>query len=193
MGVFFESSNSWAYHTDLEWLYVPSSNVNSFWMYNTDLKWMWTTSTVYPWVYLNEIQDWRYYLPQLGFYNAANKNWSTLSELVSNDYNSAVASYTSQYYTSGSIVSNNRISAWFDRSLKINGLQLFVAAQVGGQSAVPDEWAEKVAQTVKLLTNPNDTEIDIPSQERMIQVLKGASGTACRISYRSKVSLRWRK
>ena len=177
MGVFFESSNSWAYHTDLEWLYVPSSNVNSFWMYNTDLKWMWTTSTVYPWVYLNEIQDWRYYLPQLGFYNAANQNWSTLSELVSNDYNSAVASYTSQYYTSGSLVSNNSISAWFDRSLEINGLQLFVAAQVGGQSAVPDEWAEKVAQTVKLLTNPNDTEIDIPSQERMIQVLKGASGT----------------
>ena len=36
---------------------------------------------------------------------------------------------------------------------------------------------KKVAQTVKLLTSPNDSEIDISSQERMIQVLKGASGT----------------
>ena len=177
LGVYFESSNSWAYHEDFGWLYIPSSNEDSFWMYNADLKWIWTKSTVYPWVYLNEIQDWRFYLPNFGFWNAANQSWSTLSQLVSNEYNSGSGSYTSQYYSSGSLVSNNSISAWFDRSLEINGLQLFVAGQVGGQTAVPAEWARKVAQTVKLLTSPNDSEIDISSQERMIQVLKGASGT----------------
>ncbi len=77
-------------------------------MYNTDLKWMWTTSTVYPWVYLNEIQDWRYYLPQLGFYNAETKTGHSLSELVFNDYNSAVASYTFSITQVAFLVSNNK-------------------------------------------------------------------------------------
>jgi len=103
-------------------------------------------------------------------------SWASQTELIAT-FSQSDSSYTSAYYSSGTITPNSNISSWFDRSLEINGLQLFVAAQVGGQSAVPDEWAEKVAQTVKLLTNPNDAEIDIPSQERMIQVLKGASGT----------------
>jgi hypothetical protein len=51
--------------------------------------------------------------------------------------------YNSAYYSSGAIIPNNNISAWFDRSLEVNGLQLFVAGAVGGQIAVPDEWAKK--------------------------------------------------
>ena len=142
-----------------------------------DLKWLWTTSSIYPWVYVNEIKDWRYYLPQLGFYRADTQKWSSQSELVEEFSQNDSDTYTSAYYSSGAITSNSNISTWFDRSLKINGLQLFVAGAVGGQIAVPDEWAKKIAQTVKLLTDPNDAEIDIPSQERMIQVLQGASGT----------------
>ena len=145
-------------------------------MYNTDLKWMWTTESVYPWIYLDEIKEWRYFLPSLGFYKGETMSWDSQTELIAT-FSQSDSSYSSAYYSSGAMTPNSNISSWFDRSLEINGLQLFVAAQVGGQSAVPDEWAEKVAQTVKLLTNPNDTEIDIPSQERMIQVLKGASGT----------------
>ncbi|HAD21246.1 MAG TPA: hypothetical protein DCF87_03920 [Opitutae bacterium] len=177
LGVYFESSNSWIYQINLGWLYIPFSNAENFWMYDADLKWLWTTSTIYPWVYVNEIKDWRYYLPQLGFYRADTQMWSSPSELVTEFSKNDSVAYTSAYYSSGTITSNNNISAWFDRSLEINGLQLFVAGAVGGQIAVPDEWAKKIAQTVKLLTDPNDEEIDIPSQERMIQVLQGASGT----------------
>jgi len=177
LGVYFESSNPWVYQTNLGWLYIPFSNAENFWMYHTDLKWLWTTSSIYPWVYVNEIKDWRYYLPQLGFYRADTQKWSSQSELVEEFSQNDSDTYTSAYYSSGAITSNSNISTWFDRSLKINGLQLFVAGAVGGQIAVPDEWAKKIAQTVKLLTDPNDAEIDIPSQERMIQVLQGASGT----------------
>jgi hypothetical protein len=177
LGVYFESSNPWVYQTNLGWLYIPFSNSENFWMYHADLKWLWTTSTIYPWVYVNEIKDWRYYLPQLGFYRADTQKWSSQSELVTDFSQNDSDAYNSAYYSSGAIIPNNNISAWFDRSLEVNGLQLFVAGAVGGQIAVPDEWAKKIAQTVKLLTDPNDAEIDIPSQERMIQVLQGASGT----------------
>ena len=177
LGVYFESSNPWTYQTNLGWLYIPSANPENFWMYNPNLKWLWTTSSIYPWVYVNEIKDWRYYLPLPGFYRAETKKWSSTSELVAEFSQNASAAYTSAYYSSGAITSNYNISSWFDRSLEINGLQLFVAGAVGGQIAIPDEWAKKIAQTVKLLTDPNDAEIDIPSQERMIQVLQGTSGT----------------
>lgn len=175
-GTFYETSASWVYHLNLGWVYLASSDTQSFWIYHPDLKWLWTTESVYPWIYLDEIKDWRYYLPSLGFYKAETMSWDSQTELIAT-FSQSNSSYSSAFYSSGAITPNSNISSWFDRSLEINGLQLFVAAQVGGQSAVPDEWAEKVAQTVKLLTNPNDAEIDIPSQERMIQVLKGASGT----------------
>ena len=175
-GTYYETSASWVYHLNLGWIYIPSPYSQSFWIYHPDLKWLWTTASVYPWIYFDEIKEWRYYLPNLGFYKAETMSWASQTELIAT-FSQSESSYSSAYYSSGAITTNSSISSWFDRSLEINGLQLFVAAAVGGQYAVPDEWAEKVAQTVKLLTNPNDAEIDIPSQERMIQVLKGASGT----------------
>ena len=175
-GTYYETSASWVYHLNLGWIYIPSPDSQNFWIYHPDLKWLWTTASVYPWIYLDEIKEWRYYLPNLGFYKAETMSWASQTELIAT-FSQSESSYSSAYYSSGAITPNSSISSWFDRSLEINGLQLFVAAAVGGQSAVPDKWAEKVAQTVKLLTNPNDAEIDIPSQERMIQVLKGASGT----------------
>ena len=176
-GTYYETSASWAFHLNLGWIYLPSTDTQSFWMYHPDLKWLWTTSSVYPWLYVHEISEWRYYLPSLGFYDSNTQTWSSQTELIASFEQSGSASYTSAHYTSGAITANANVSAWFDRSLEINGLQLFIAAEVGGQTAVPDEWAKKVAQTVKLLTDPNGEGIDVPSQEQMIQVLKGSSGT----------------
>ena len=176
-GTYYETSASWAFHLNLGWIYLPSTDTQSFWMYHPDLKWLWTTSSVYPWLYVHEISEWRYYLPSLGFYDSNTQTWSSQTELIASFEKNGSASYTSAHYTSGAITANANVSAWFDRSLEINGLQLFIAAEVGGQTAVPDEWAKKVAQTVKLLTDPNAEGIDVPSQEQMIQVLKGSSGT----------------
>jgi len=47
------------------------------------------------------------------------------------------------YYSSGDLLVNNNISALFDRSLDVYGVRLLVAGNVGGQPAVPDEWAKK--------------------------------------------------
>ena len=177
LGYYFEYSDSWIYHAEKGWLYTASSSENNFWMYHADLKWMWTTSSAYPWIYFNEVKDWRYHKLQLGFYNSGNQKWFSRSELIAEFNQSESSSYSSSYYTSGALAPNNNISSWFDRSLEVNGLQLFVAAGVGGNNAVTDKWAKKIAQTVKLLTDPNGSGIDISSQEKMIQVLKGTSGT----------------
>ena len=67
LGVYFEASSSWAYHSDHGWLYFHPSNNQNFWVYNHELKWVWTSSTVYPWVYIHEIKNWRYYSPKYGF------------------------------------------------------------------------------------------------------------------------------
>lgn len=173
-GTFFETTNSWLYHTNLGWLYIPSSTTNNLWIYNPDLKWLWTTATFYPWLYVSELKEWRYYSNQKGFYTPNTKQWLNKSDLIA-QFTSSL--YTSASYSSGNLVSNNNLSAWFDRSIEINGLMLVIAGEVGGQVAVPDEWAKKVAQTVKLLTDPNSEGIDISSQEQMIKVLKGETGT----------------
>tara|TARA_B100001250_G_scaffold251794_1_gene216472 strand:+ start:1174 stop:2409 length:1236 start_codon:yes stop_codon:yes gene_type:complete len=80
------------------------------------------------------------------------------------------------YYSSGELVANNNISAWFDRSLDVYGVRLLVAGEVGGQLAVPDEWAKKVAQVFKLLIDKDAAGINTTAQEKMIKILLGEEG-----------------
>jgi len=93
------------------------------------------------------------------------------------------------YYSSGKLVENNNISAWFDRSLDVYSIRLHAAGAVGGQLAVPDEWIKKTAQTFKLLMDKNTTGINENDQLNMLKVLKGEIGfhkgyiTGQRIAY----------
>ena len=80
------------------------------------------------------------------------------------------------YYSSGDLVTNNTISAWFDRSIDVYGVRLLVAGEAGGQPKVPDEWAKKTAQTFKLLMDRDAPGIDRNAQERMIKTLLGEGG-----------------
>ena len=83
---------------------------------------------------------------------------------------------SSALYSSGELVANNSISAWFDRSLDVYGIRLLVAGEVGGQLGVPDEWARKTAQVFKLLMDPDALGINFEAQKRMIQTLSGEIG-----------------
>ena len=65
----------------------------------------------------------------------------------------------------------------FDRTLEVYGLKFLVGGQVGAQSAVPDEWAYKSAQTVKLMLSPEADGINKTAQENLIKTLKGDPGT----------------
>ena len=54
LGVYYESSNGWVYHATLGWIYIPSSDLESLWIYNHEIKWFWTTSSIYPWIYVDK-------------------------------------------------------------------------------------------------------------------------------------------
>jgi len=84
---------------------------------------------------------------------------------------------TENYYLKGKLIPDSSNGEWFDRSLTVNGLKLVVAGAVGGQLAVPDIWAFKVARLVTLLMDPLAPDIDKNSQENMIKTLKGDAGT----------------
>ena len=95
----------------------------------------------------------------------------------------------SSYYSSGQLVSNNNISSWFDRSIDVNGVKILIAGEAGGQPKVSDEFAKKVAQVFKLLTNKDAIGINKDAQEKMIKILLGEIGfhkdlpTAQRVAY----------
>ncbi|MHA2402689.1 MAG: hypothetical protein ACXADH_06820, partial [Candidatus Kariarchaeaceae archaeon] len=79
-------------------------------------------------------------------------------------------------YNNGALISENNGTV-FDRALTVNGLKLVVAGAVGGQLAVPDEWAKKTARTFELMTDPNGVGINSTHQRNFLKTLKGDAGT----------------
>ena len=72
---------------------------------------------------------------------------------------------------------DNSNGHWFDRSLEIKGLEIVVAGAVGGQSAVPDQWAYKVRDTIALLIDSEAVNINLTDQQNLITTLAGDSQT----------------
>jgi hypothetical protein len=79
-------------------------------------------------------------------------------------------------YNNGALISENNGTV-FNRALTVNGLKLVVAGAVGGQQAVPDEWAKKTARVVELMTDPNGAGINTTHQRNFIKTLRGDAGT----------------
>jgi len=75
------------------------------------------------------------------------------TSVVNKDYSGVTPAYNpSDLYKSGSLIPDATNGSWFDRSIEVYGIELVVAGVVGGQSAVPDEWALKTAQTSMVAT-----------------------------------------
>ena len=82
--------------------------------------------------------------------------------------------YSSGDFVNVSIGSNTQL---FDRTLETYGIKLVISGDVGSQKAVPDEWAYKTAQTIKLMLNPDAEGINKVAQENVVRTLKGEDGT----------------
>lgn len=95
---------------------------------------------------------------------------------------------TTSYYASGELVTIDPI-IFYDRSLTVHGIKIIIAGAIGGQEAVPDAWAYKAAQAIKLLINKEAEGIDPDAQLTMIKTLLGEEGwhkgypTGQRIAY----------
>ena len=68
-------------------------------------------------------------------------------------------------------------SDFFKREVTTNGVRIMGAGTVGGQTAVPDAWLEKVARMVELFTDPNGAGINETFQRELIKTLSGDTGT----------------
>ena len=100
----------------------------------------------------------------------------TLSADITLTANFQLIQVTTNYYSSGELVANNNISEWFDRSLDVYGMRFLVAGVAGGQPAVSDQFAKKVAQFYKLLINKDAAGINTTAQEKMIRIISGEIG-----------------
>ena len=81
-------------------------------------------------------------------------------------------------YSNGSLITvNGDGSDFFKREVTTNGVRIMGAGTVGGQTAVPDAWLEKVARMVELFTDVNGAGINETSQRNLIKTLSGDAGT----------------
>ena len=81
-------------------------------------------------------------------------------------------------YNNGAIIDvTGDGSDFFKREVTTNGVRIMGAGTVGGQTAVPDAWLEKVARMYELFLDPNGAGINESFQRSLIQTLSGDAGT----------------
>ena len=68
-------------------------------------------------------------------------------------------------------------SNFFNREVTTNGVRIMGAGTVGGQTAVPDAWLEKVARMFELFTDKDGAGINETYQRTLIKTLSGDAGT----------------
>ena len=68
-------------------------------------------------------------------------------------------------------------SDFFKREVTVNGVRIMAAGAVGGQTAVPDSFVEKVARMFELFTDPTGADINGSAQRALIKNLSGDTGT----------------
>ena len=68
-------------------------------------------------------------------------------------------------------------SDFFKREVTTNGVRIMGAGTVGGQTAVPDAWLEKVGRMFELFTDPTGAGINQTYQRNLIKNLSGDAGT----------------
>jgi len=68
-------------------------------------------------------------------------------------------------------------SDFFKREVTVNGVRIVAAGTVGGQTAVPDAWLEKVARMFELFLDKDAAGINKTAQRNVIKTLRGDAGT----------------
>jgi len=93
------------------------------------------------------------------------------------NYTSAAPAIDPEYNNGAIIDLTGDGSDFFSREVTVNGVRIVAAGTVGGQTAVPDAFVEKVARMFELFTDPNGAGINETSQRTFIKTLSGDAGT----------------
>jgi len=102
----------------------------------------------------------------------------TPQQLTTGSYTQIAGPTLDSEYNNGSIISlTGDGSDFFKKEVTVNGVRIVVAGDVGGQTAVPDAFTEKVARMFELFTDPSGSGINETFQRNLIKTLSGDSGT----------------
>ncbi|MFP6855107.1 MAG: hypothetical protein VB980_04930, partial [Opitutales bacterium] len=63
LGMVFHAANGWYNHQDLGWFYavLDNSDGDGVWLWSASQGWMWTDPQIYPYLWTNRTQSWRYF------------------------------------------------------------------------------------------------------------------------------------
>jgi plastocyanin len=103
---------------------------------------------------------------------------SDISDLTDNSNLLAASGVADAEYNNGAIsnVTGNG-SDFFKREVTVNGVRIVAAGTVGGQTAVPDAFVEKVARMFELFLDKDAAGINETAQRNVIKTLRGDAGT----------------
>jgi lysophospholipase L1-like esterase len=69
----------WFLHAEHGWIYSTSTGSDSVWTWSEDFGWSWSDSATYPWIWVDELGIWMYYLVDSKdprwFYNSQKQAW----------------------------------------------------------------------------------------------------------------------
>ena len=77
LGYFYDSGTEWIYHETFGWMFVHDPGNGSTWLYHLQLGWIWSRPEIYPWLYFENLSEWRYFLATYGFYNPSDSSWTS--------------------------------------------------------------------------------------------------------------------
>ena len=108
---------------------------------------------------------------------ANGKDYTGMNMYLTSEFDGQLGALDSDYNKGslGDVTGNG--SDFFKREVTTNGVRIMGAGSVGGQTAVPDAWLEKVARMFELFLDPTGTGINLEYQRAMIKTLSGDVGT----------------
>ena len=77
LGYFYDSGTEWIYHETFGWMFVHDPGNGSTWLYHLQFGWIWSRPEIYPWLYFENLSEWRYFLATYGFYNPSDSSWTS--------------------------------------------------------------------------------------------------------------------
>ncbi len=81
LGTFYQSSNGWARHEKLGWIYPVKTKPGGVWLWSEGMGWLWTDTGLYPRLYSDKEASWLYFYGSMEgkrlFYVYDGERWIT--------------------------------------------------------------------------------------------------------------------
>ena len=81
LGSYFQHKSGWIYHLKLGWCYLIEGADDWVWLWHNELGWMGTSEYLFPFVFINEQNDWSYLnteIKEICVFSYRDKSWKKI-------------------------------------------------------------------------------------------------------------------